>query len=293
MKRILPLAILFCLLSVPVQSAAQTSATPGAERAILFAQIESLLAEIERLQALVKTQHDRVAGVSTSRLYASSYYDGPYEALYRVNGSALTPWRGTPHVRTRDSVIWALLRNVLGYREIERYIDEFRIYADEEARYDAFVEQKGDSDDWVFGVNAAYVNNVTHPSTARSAAELFIHEYAHILIHYYPDIGATFAEYWGRSDRAHAKDIRGVTDERDRRTQLNAYFAAHEDRFVSAYATLDPEEDFAESFTTFVLAGAPTERTLAAEKVRFFYQYDRLVEIRDGIRDRLRQYSWF
>ena len=58
-------------------------------------------------------------------------------------------------------------------------------------------------------------------------------------------------------------------------------------KFVTSYAATNPDEDFAESFTVFVLTENPTKSTIADQKVRFFYDFPELVEIRDFIRNNL------
>ena len=75
--------------------------------------------------------------------------------------------------------------------------------------------------------------------------------------------------------------------------------------YVTGYATTNPVEDFAESFTAFVLYKMPTEikiigggyKTVLADKkansplidqkIRFFYDFPELVEMRDFIRSNL------
>ena len=59
------------------------------------------------------------------------------------------------------------------------------------------------------------------------------------------------------------------------------------DAYVTAYASTNSTEDFAESFTYFVFQDKPKGSTLAEEKMLFFYQYDELVALRQLIRQRL------
>jgi hypothetical protein len=65
-------------------------------------------------------------------------------------------------------------------------------------------------------------------------------------------------------------------------------YTDHEDDFVTDYAASSPHEDFAESWTAFVLGSRPrAPATLADEKILFFYTSDDLTELRAIIRDRL------
>ncbi|MFQ9918858.1 MAG: hypothetical protein ACLRWQ_23270 [Flavonifractor plautii] len=57
--------------------------------------------------------------------------------------------------------------------------------------------------------------------------------------------------------------------------------------FVTDYASTDPSEDIAESFTYFVLWDAPEGDAVWEEKLNFFYRYPELVEFRTQARARL------
>lgn len=65
------------------------------------------------------------------------------------------------------------------------------------------------------------------------------------------------------------------------------FFLRHEDDFVSAYASTDPSEDIAESFTYFILWERWTPRDVWEEKLDFFYSYPELVEFRAEVRENL------
>ena len=80
----------------------------------------------------------------------------------------------------------------------------------------------------------------------------------------------------------------------------NSYFLAFHDAFwsngsagyapeyfVTEYAAADAAEDIAESFAVFVLNPKPVGDTVREQKVRFFYQYPELTEIRNEMRNGL------
>jgi hypothetical protein len=91
-------------------------------------------------------------------------------------------------------------------------------------------------------------------------------------------------------------------DDDDQFNDHNALFhQKYKTQFMTPYAATNPNEDFAESFTTFVLtekpsyhssvlrhgdALIPTKET-ADKKIRFFYDFPELVEMRDFIRNNL------
>jgi len=55
------------------------------------------------------------------------------------------------------------------------------------------------------------------------------------------------------------------------------------DDYVNDYAMSNIYEDFAESRSYFVLTARPDGRTIAEDKVRFFYDYDELVMLKADI----------
>lgn len=60
-----------------------------------------------------------------------------------------------------------------------------------------------------------------------------------------------------------------------------AFYEKNKDSFVSVYATVDPYEDIAESFSHFMLTPYnDSPQSISEEKVNFFYQFPELVEYR-------------
>lgn len=80
---------------------------------------------------------------------------------------------------------------------------------------------------------------------------------------------------------------------RDRTELDNAWRSHQPDRYsdaeyVTEYATTNPGEDIAESFTFFVLTPKPlSNRTERDEKILFFYGYPELTKLRSFIRGRI------
>jgi len=65
------------------------------------------------------------------------------------------------------------------------------------------------------------------------------------------------------------------------------FYQKYKTQFVTWYAATNPDEDFAESFTVFVLKEKPTKSTITDQKILFFYDFSELVEMRDFIRGNL------
>jgi len=68
---------------------------------------------------------------------------------------------------------------------------------------------------------------------------------------------------------------------------LDDFYYKYEDQFVTDYAATTPEEDIAESWSFFVLAPKPTGNSIADKKVLFFYEYPKLVGLRETILNNL------
>lgn len=75
----------------------------------------------------------------------------------------------------------------------------------------------------------------------------------------------------------------------DRLVNMDSYlfFFRHEDDFVTDYASTDPAEDIAESFTYFVLCDPPEGDAVWEQKLNFFYRYPELVQFRAETLERL------
>ncbi len=58
--------------------------------------------------------------------------------------------------------------------------------------------------------------------------------------------------------------------------------------YVTEYAATNFVEDFAESFTEFVMNDKKTGNTIAEQKINFFYQFPELVKLREHIRNGLK-----
>lgn len=79
------------------------------------------------------------------------------------------------------------------------------------------------------------------------------------------------------------RPISRITDPTERQNQLDAFYAKYEDQFPSAYAVTSPEEDFAESWSVFMINPKPQGESLMEKKAQFFYDYPELVEQRANI----------
>ena len=65
--------------------------------------------------------------------------------------------------------------------------------------------------------------------------------------------------------------------------ELEDFYLAYEDRFVTQYSVTNPEEDIAEAFSYFIFSPKPSGNTMAENKILFFYEYPELTELRTVI----------
>jgi len=79
-------------------------------------------------------------------------------------------------------------------------------------------------------------------------------------------------------------EIQYIEDDEEFYEQSDLFYEEFQDRFVSIYSSTNIDEDIAESWTAFVLRDKPTGETMSEQKIRFFYNFSELVDIREHIR---------
>jgi hypothetical protein len=84
-------------------------------------------------------------------------------------------------------------------------------------------------------------------------------------------------------------DIQYVDDDDEYYEQSDRFYEKYQDRFVSAYASTNVDEDISESWTAFVLTNKPQKDSsgMSEQKILFFYDYPELIELREDIRNNL------
>lgn len=61
---------------------------------------------------------------------------------------------------------------------------------------------------------------------------------------------------------------------------VHAFYRKHEEQFVREYAATNLREDIAESFMYFVLEPRPRDGSIVSQKIKFFYDFPELVDMR-------------
>lgn len=242
-------------------------------RAAMLVQIESLLAQIAVLQELLDAYQDETVTVykAPSSEYETIFYKGSIESLYQVDNADLNPYYGQT-VRTIDAQLFDFLVDVYGNQLVNRYITEFRVFSNGSLDLGAFVERKTGTDEWIVGINRYDVDLATRLDRGY-LEELLVHELAHILVVYEPNMLENFTnQFWTAADEAHAEKAQAASGDRQF-WLLNEYYEDNDNRFVSDYATLSPEEDLAEMFVAYVFDTELRTSTLQA-KQDFFINYE-------------------
>jgi len=222
---------------------------------------------------------EATASIDESEDEAWEYFDE--DESFEVNEDAtLSP---APEAEVAEA--WDLFRRVAGDAIIVEHVESFVVGEDEDSEFLAYVRPEVD-DRWALVVNLAFDDPYDRAVT-------MIHEYAHLL-----SLNATQVDSdaeWNRCGETwifegcpHEDAV--ITRFQDRFWDMYGYdvpdgiagaadveefWTGREDQFVSEYAATSVLEDFAESFTIWVLleGDAPQEwgyDDLAAEKVEFF-----------------------
>jgi hypothetical protein len=216
--------------------------------------------------------------------------------------------------------IWLFAHNLLPNDLLRNEVVQFVIFTDGVDETLAYVQPlEEDPEKWLLAIDIADVDaagSLVNPEFVHT----LVHEFAHILTlendqvppdyeaielfaegseeisdtqyyceTYYPGEGCAlgdsfinlfFQSFWQDIYDEHPQD---EEDEEG----LADFYAQYEEQFVTDYAATTPAEDIAESFTYFVLHDKPEDPSIASQKVRFFYDFPRLVQMRQQVRREL------
>ena len=191
--------------------------------------------------------------------------------------------------------IWQDVRAILPKEALRRF-SLFTVWTDGPGETLAYVQAADDTGaTWEIAIDPADLDD------GILFLETVLHEYSHSLtlcddqVTYGEKRGAlTYSEPYMTTRQnsylnAFYRRFWSLTlDDRTANPQTYNFYLRHKRDFVSDYASTDPSEDIAESFTAFVLLERPEKpTTVADEKILFFYDYDELATLRDAIRENL------
>lgn len=185
--------------------------------------------------------------------------------------------------------------------EYANKVTQFRILKDSSEYFDAFIETlPPEHKTWRYSVREELTKN----SGSLPNAELIIHELAHILsyesipgkkaakiqkCHAYfvvygcpPDnsyMDEFIEQFWSTAD---LDRVQQFIQSEDMLAAARTYYVKNSTLYVTDYAAVNPEEDFAESFMFYVL-GKEIAGARASEKIAFFAQYAKFAVVKSQI----------
>lgn len=132
---------------------------------------------------------------------------------------------------------------------------------------------------WTLGINE------TEPYIASEKMVTYVHEFSHVV-----SLRDDQVDYYASEEQCAGFWSEGVCIRAG--AYLDDFYTQFyetddvlytEDSFVSDYAMVNIEEDFAETFAYFVLTTYPQADRIVDDKIRFFYNYPQFVELRADI----------
>ncbi len=242
-------------------------------------------------------------GISANELFLQSSFNGMQLALYNVNDmkiernnlDTVIDKTDKHSIEKEHQRIWNRIVEIIPKKYLE-LVDRFEIITDGKEEITGFVETANNR--WSLSVDPKDTIDGNGNFTPYSMKTI-IHESAHIIslnksqmtsdnngslyvvregtLKKDSYLNVFFHRFW--------ESLANSNEESDGYDNMSEYYNKHKSEFVSKYASRDPSEDFAESFAYFVLRPKPTGSLLKDKKVLFFYEYPEFVEIRDHVRD--------
>lgn len=264
------------------------------DRAQLLQTIQSLLIQVEALQALLAARLELAhVAASQSESHGGLFddFEGDIIQVYRVQqGQSLPVGARISHQRYYNH-----LREVMPDKYAD-YFDQFVIFDNHPADITAFVAVKSDgrTADWVYGVS---VDEVSEDPTSNLSVELMVHEFAHVFTldqiitspvrttnchDYFTDSvcyqNGTYLyefidEFW---DDGLLDELALATKSSNPERAFARLYDRYDSEFVSSYAATDPAEDFAETFMWYVFEEEFEKGSVAAEKIEFMNRYQNI-----------------
>ncbi len=191
-------------------------------------------------------------------------------------------------MKSVDQELFEIFVQTLGVTVVNNYIQEWRVFYDAKRDLGAFTELVPETGKWVVGINRAdYVRD--NNEVYNLYANLFIHEYAHILLFNKQSFLDKYtSNFVTKSDTKHHVELQ-LRPLSERFLISLQYYDLNEDSFVSDYATVSVDEDLAETFLTFVREEKPTGSTVRDRKILAFYEEADFVLIRTTLRANLQK----
>lgn len=237
----------------------------------------------------------------------ADYENRKVEAVYQVNPSDLSLTLLEGDADKEDAIAWNKAVSILPNDVLKKHVRKYEVFTDGSENLLASVENiDADGKVWLFAIDYA---DAIKPNSADFVTTI-IHEFFHIVslnseqvdrdfvtcLQYQIEEGCTKANSYLNhyNKRFWQKPIYQDYQQSLKNLQFSeaeeavvAFYDKHSDDFVNEYSATNPVEDFAETFAFFVLSDKIVKpKTIKDKKINFFYQYPKLVKMRQYIRSR-------
>lgn len=202
--------------------------------------------------------------------------------------------------------IWREIKDKVGTNLLAS-LDSFIVYSDgkdETLAYVNYIDDKASR--WYMAIDIEDSINMEDNSLKEDFYFTIVHELAHVITlndtqaiyNSEPSFGKYFEEDISFNEDSYLNEFYNrfwtysidesrIIQNLDNEDIRYKFFLRHENSFVTDYAATSPSEDIAESFAYFVINEKPMGNEIWEQKIRFFYEFEELVEIKNNIRKRL------
>ncbi len=229
--------------------------------------------------------------------FDSFYEDGDYNGDYNKEVPITDE-----NSEARTEAVKNLLSNLIPADKLKRIqrVEEFSDGKEETLAYVEMTDNSGKN--WKLAYDPADVNLSDKKANKRDILRTLVHEYAHIeslndtqIDHgiYKPESGNIVLDEGTAKEKSYInqfankfwtkKMLKKQIEDPSQGEGYELYDNNPED-FVSVYASTNVAEDFAESFTAFILRDKMTDGSIASKKIEFFYDFPELLELRNHMR---------
>ena len=212
----------------------------------------------------------------------------------------------TPSELETYDKIWREIKDKVGTNLLAS-LDSFIVYSDgkdETLAYVNYIDDKASR--WYMAIDIEDSINMEDNSLKEDFYFTIVHELAHVITlndtqaiyNSEPSFGKYFEEDISFNEDSYLNEFYNrfwtysidesrIIQNIDNEDIRYKFFLRHENSFVTDYAATSPSEDIAESFAYFVINEKPMGNEIWEQKIRFFYEFEELVEIKNNIRKRL------
>ena len=212
----------------------------------------------------------------------------------------------TPSELETYDKIWREIKDKVGTNLLAS-LDSFIVYSDgkdETLAYVNYIDDKASR--WYMAIDIEDSINMEDNSLKEDFYFTIVHELAHVITlndtqaiyNSEPSFGKYFEEDISFNEDSYLNEFYNrfwtysidesrIIQNLDNEDIRYKFFLRHENSFVTDYAATSPSEDIAESFAYFVINEKPMGNEIWEQKIRFFYEFEELVEIKNNIRKKL------